>query len=222
MNFDLTLLGFSPRSTPVLVDIASEAWGRRPEELRLQIIHNRPLDDTTLPEGWKEPEWVPLEDWQPSARDGQVMPGVMAEPASSTVWREVAAKTGLDFSALSVIVHPSAWVSQTATVGPGTWIHPNATVASFAKIGPCCLVNRNASVGHHNVWQAFTRVNPGAHTAGYCELGERVTIGVGAICRDHTHIGDGALVGAGAVVVKDVEAGQTVVGNPAKPLARKN
>ena len=34
-------------------------------------------------------------------------------------------------------------------------------------------------------------------------------------------IGDGATIGAGAVVVKDVEAGTTVAGNPAKVISRK-
>lgn len=34
-------------------------------------------------------------------------------------------------------------------------------------------------------------------------------------------IGEGATVGAGAVVTKDVPAGVTVVGNPAKPVKSK-
>jgi maltose O-acetyltransferase len=34
-------------------------------------------------------------------------------------------------------------------------------------------------------------------------------------------IGEEALVGAGAVVTRDVEAGQVVVGNPARSLRRE-
>lgn len=44
---------------------------------------------------------------------------------------------------------------------------------------------------------------------------------VGALVRNQCRIGREAFVGLGAVVVKDVESGQTVVGNPAKPFIKK-
>jgi len=47
------------------------------------------------------------------------------------------------------------------------------------------------------------------------------TIGANATIMCGVTIGENAVVGAGAVVVKDVPAGTTVVGNPARPLARK-
>ncbi len=43
-----------------------------------------------------------------------------------------------------------------------------------------------------------------------------VWIGIGAIVLKGVHIGRGARIGAGAVVTRDVPAGATVVGNPAR------
>jgi UDP-2-acetamido-3-amino-2,3-dideoxy-glucuronate N-acetyltransferase len=44
----------------------------------------------------------------------------------------------------------------------------------------------------------------------------RASLGSGAIVLGGVRVGAGALVGAGAVVTKDVEPGETVVGNPAR------
>ncbi len=44
------------------------------------------------------------------------------------------------------------------------------------------------------------------------------SIGTGAVIMPGITIGEGAMVGGGAVVTKDVPAGATVVGNPARPV----
>ncbi|GAA0643359.1 sugar O-acetyltransferase [Brevundimonas lenta] len=48
-------------------------------------------------------------------------------------------------------------------------------------------------------------------------IGRNVWIGGGAIILPGVTIGDDAVIGAGSVVTKDVAAGATVVGNPARP-----
>ena len=48
-------------------------------------------------------------------------------------------------------------------------------------------------------------------------IGSDVWIGGGAIILPGVTIGDGALIGAGSVVTRDVGAGTTVTGNPARP-----
>jgi UDP-2-acetamido-3-amino-2,3-dideoxy-glucuronate N-acetyltransferase len=44
------------------------------------------------------------------------------------------------------------------------------------------------------------------------------TLGSGVVVGGGVRIGRGALVGAGAIVTRDVEPGQVVAGNPARPL----
>lgn len=51
-------------------------------------------------------------------------------------------------------------------------------------------------------------------------IGRNAWIGGGALILPGVTVGDDAVIGAGAVVTRDVEAGQTVAGNPARPLPR--
>jgi UDP-2-acetamido-3-amino-2,3-dideoxy-glucuronate N-acetyltransferase len=48
----------------------------------------------------------------------------------------------------------------------------------------------------------------------------RASLGSGAVIMGGVRIGEGAMVGAGAVVTHDVAPGETVIGNPARRLAR--
>ncbi|POF63883.1 maltose acetyltransferase [Novacetimonas maltaceti] len=49
-------------------------------------------------------------------------------------------------------------------------------------------------------------------------IGENVWIGAGAIILPGVVIGNDAIIGAGSIVTRDVPAGVTVAGNPARPL----
>jgi maltose O-acetyltransferase len=52
-------------------------------------------------------------------------------------------------------------------------------------------------------------------------IGANVWIGAGALIMPGVTIGDDAIIGAGSVVTRDVPAGLTVAGNPARPLGKK-
>ena len=49
-------------------------------------------------------------------------------------------------------------------------------------------------------------------------IGRNVWIGAGALILPGVTVGDNALIGAGSVVTRDIPAGATVVGNPARVL----
>jgi maltose O-acetyltransferase len=52
-------------------------------------------------------------------------------------------------------------------------------------------------------------------------IGANVWIGGGALIMPGVSIGDNAIVGAGSVVTRNVAAGTTVAGNPARPIKRR-
>lgn len=220
-DYVLTLLGFSARTYPILVEIAADAIGIRAENMKVQVVLNLPFEEQdrsfAKPQEWLNPDFCTLENWRHQRLTGLIMPGVMHMPAVYEVWKSVRqAKPEFTRDRLSTIVHPSAVVASSAKIGAGTWVHPNVTVASMSTVGFCCHLNRNSSLGHHNAMGDFSRLNPGAHTAGFCSLGARTTVGIGAACIEKVTVGSGCMIGAGAVVVSDGLDGHLALGVPAK------
>lgn len=113
-------------------------------------------------------------------------------------------------------IHPSAVVSQSAFVGPGTVIMPNAVVNAGATIGEHCIINTGAIVEHDNYIGAYTHVSVGAKLGGGVRVGSSVWIGIGATISNNIFVCDNTLIGAGAVVVKNINFPGTYIGIPAK------
>jgi sugar O-acyltransferase (sialic acid O-acetyltransferase NeuD family) len=114
------------------------------------------------------------------------------------------------------MVHPTARVSRTATIGQGTVISAGAIVASHTVIGNHVVVNRGALIGHHIKIGNCVTVSPGANLAGAVTVGERTYVGMGATILEKRCIGAQCIVGAGAVVTKDVPDRVKVMGIPAR------
>jgi len=114
------------------------------------------------------------------------------------------------------VVHSSAWLSPTATVGEGSVIMAGAVVQTGARIGEHCVINSGAIVEHDVVLGSNVHVAPGAVLGGGVRIGDDSYVGLGARVRDHVAVGDGATVAMGSVVVSAVSAGAIVRGVPAR------
>lgn len=122
---------------------------------------------------------------------------------------------------LPVIFHPAGTVSATASVGAGTIVSAGAIIQQDAQVGQFCILNTSCSIDHDGRVGNHVAVSPGARTAGNVTIEDNVFVGLGALIIGGVTVGAGATIGAGAVVLRNVEPGSTVVGNPARPLARR-
>jgi sugar O-acyltransferase (sialic acid O-acetyltransferase NeuD family) len=114
------------------------------------------------------------------------------------------------------IVHPMAYVSKFASIGPGCVVFAQSAINAGAKLGSACIVNTGATVDHDCIIGDGVHICPGAHLAGDVRVGDRSWIGIAATIRQGIAIGCNATVGAGAAVVADVANGSTVAGVPAR------
>jgi sugar O-acyltransferase (sialic acid O-acetyltransferase NeuD family) len=114
--------------------------------------------------------------------------------------------------------HPTATVGRCVDVGDGSVVCAGVRITTNIRIGRHVHLNLNTTVGHDAELSDFVTVFPAATISGNVQIGARATIGTGANVLPGVRIGAGAFVGAGAVVHRDVEAGTTVVGVPARPI----
>lgn len=87
-------------------------------------------------------------------------------------------------------------------------------VGDNTQIGPCVQI---LTADHPR--DAATR-DAGLEFGRPVIIGRNVWIGGGALLLPGVSVGDDAVIGAGSVVTRDVPAGVTVAGNPARPLHR--
>jgi|HubBroStandDraft_6_1064221.scaffolds.fasta_scaffold84082_3 sugar O-acyltransferase (sialic acid O-acetyltransferase NeuD family) len=121
---------------------------------------------------------------------------------------------GLGFD-LPTVIHGFTHVATSAQLGPGS------VVLAGAVLGAGAIVGANAIVGSGAIVEHDCRIGDHVHLASGCVLGGGVSVataahvGLGARILQGRGVGTNAIVGAGAVVVRDVSAGETVVGAPA-------
>lgn len=122
-------------------------------------------------------------------------------------------------------VGPYSHLRRGAEIGPRVHIGnfgeiKNAVIEAATKVGHFSYIG-DAHIGTNtNIGAGTVTCNFDGVTKHHTEIGADVFVGSDSMLIAPISIGDGATIGAGSVVTRDVDAGTTVVGAPARRIKR--
>ena len=102
------------------------------------------------------------------------------------------------------IIHPSASVEPSVTLGEGNQIMQGAIIGSNVKIGNNCIINSGSIISHDTVIGDNVHIAPGAIIAGGVTIKEDSIIGMGATIFLGLTIGKNVVIQNGTNVFTDI------------------
>ena len=124
-------------------------------------------------------------DFQPQPSDGLLL-AIGVPSARRNVAEQLEAKGG----GFLTMIHPTAIVAASSSIGAGAVICPYAVISDGVRMGRFVLINYHASLGHDASAGDFAVLSPYATLGGHAAVAEDVFLGL------HASVGPGGSVGA--------------------------
>ena len=113
------------------------------------------------------------------------------------------------------IIHKTSIIHGNVKYGTGLVICPFTSIGDSSEIGDYVVLNSYSAIGHDSVVGNYSCIMSHCDITGHTKIGKKVFVGGGAGTVPKAKIGDEAYVGAGSVVLRKVNPGVKVFGNPA-------
>ena len=139
---------------------------------------------------------------------------------ATNFWKKdaIIAKTGIPQEKFATIVHPSASVSKSASLGWGTVVFQHVTITTNVKIGSHVIILPNSVISHDDIVGDYSCITGGVCVSGGVRIGQSCYLGSNSTVIGNIEVGDYSLIGMGSVVLESVPPNCVFVGNPARFL----
>jgi len=130
--------------------------------------------------------------------------------------REVAESLLAKGAEFLTLVHPTAIVAPTASIGSGSILCPYAIVSDASSAGRFVLLNYQSSLGHDAAAGNFAVLSPYAALGGGASIGEDVFMGMHSSVGPGKNVGARSKVSANSCALTDAPADSLVFGSPGR------
>lgn len=133
---------------------------------------------------------------------------------------EILAKLNISDSRFETLIHPSAKIFSTSSVGPGCIVHYGTVIFNHSRVEPFsiiaanCVIAVNNHIGRGALLGSSITTTTGVKIGSYSFIGSSTSIG------EFIEVGPGAYIGMGSLLLKDIKPGVFVLGNPPKMIEK--
>jgi len=116
------------------------------------------------------------------------------------------------------VIHPTVTIGPRSTLGQGVIMEMLSGLSVDVTVGNFVTINAHTGCGHDAVVEDGCTISAFCDVTGHAHLERGVFLGSHATIMPGVRVGEYSVVGAGSVAIRNVKAGQTVIGVPAKVL----
>ena len=119
------------------------------------------------------------------------------------------------------LIHPTALIAESCSIGQGVLISHNASVGPMAVIGDFNILNSRCTIGHDSTLENYNFISPQVSLSGNTSIGSYNMFGVNSATIPGVSIGDNNTIGAGSIITRNVAHNGIIVGVPGKKIKTK-
>lgn len=117
------------------------------------------------------------------------------------------------------LIHHTARICTNVKLGTGNIVGPFTTLGCDSNIGDYNMIQSYTVIGHDVKIGDYNRIDTHVTCVGGIRIGNETTIHTSAVINHNVEVFDGAKVGACSFVIRNVKAGTTVFGTPARKIS---
>lgn len=119
---------------------------------------------------------------------------------------------------LPSLIHPSAIIAPSVSLGNSTVIMPLCVINADATIGTGTIINTASIIEHDCKVGNFVHISPNVALGGNVQIEDLTHIGIGSCIIQNIRVGENSVIGAGSTVIQAIPSNVTAVGNPSRVI----